>query len=329
MGAAGQVGVSAAVPSGVRSQTGYQPDAGAVRAARRFVEQRLHDLGLERLAEDAGLLTSELAANAVLHARSPFVVVVQEVPCGARVEVHDRSPAVPVMTAARPSATSGRGLVLVESVAARWGCELDPGRGKRVWCELTTEERGDGPSEEDLLALWGDLADAPPAGPGPLDAGLAGPGGPGGPGGSEGLREVVVAGMPVQDLLAAEEHVDDVVRELQLVLLDPEPPAGPVSAERAVAERLDVAAREVAGVRAQVREQLDGAAAAGQGHVDLRLLLPAGAAGSTARYRDALEDAEALSARGELLALGDLDRHAAVRRRHLDEVVAQLAAAEG
>jgi len=323
VGAAGQARVSAAVPQGARSQTGYQPDAGAVRAARRFVEQRLHDLGLEQLAEDAGLLTSELAANAVLHARSTFDVVVLEVPCGARVEVHDRSLAVPVVTAARASATSGRGLVLVQSVAARWGCELDPGRGKRVWCELTTEER-ESPSEEDLLALWGDLEDAP-AGGAPAVPPPAGPAAPH----AEDELVVVVAEVPVQDLLAAEEHVDDVVRELQLVLLDPEPPVGPVGAERAVAQRLDAAAREVAGVRAQVREQLDRAAAAGRSHVGLRLVLPPGAAGSTARYRDALEDAEALSARGGLLALGDLDRHAAVRRRHLDEVVAQLAAAEG
>ena len=162
MGAAGQASVSAAVSTGAASHTGYQPDAGAVRAARRFVEQRLHDLGLARLAEDAGLLTSELAANAVLHARSPFDVVVLQVPSGARVEVHDRSLAVPVVTAARASATSGRGLVLVESVAARWGCDLDPGRGKRVWCELTTEERGEGPSEEDLLALWATWTTARP-----------------------------------------------------------------------------------------------------------------------------------------------------------------------
>ena len=146
---------------------------------------------------------------------------------------------------------------------------------------------------------------------------------------AEGLQEVVLAEVPVQDLLAAEEHVDDVVRELQLVLLDPEPPAGPVTAERAVAERLDAAAREVAGVRAQVREQLEAAGAEGRAHVTLRLLLPPGAVGDAERYRDALEDAEALSARGELLALGALDRHAAVRRRHLDEVVAQLAAPEG
>jgi len=309
--AGGSSGPATALDGG-QARTGYHPDAGAVRAARRFVEQRLHDLGLAEIAEDAGLLTSELAANAVLHARSSFDVVVHEVPCGARVEVHDRSPAVPVMAAARASATSGRGLVLVESVAVRWGCELDPGRGKRVWCELSTEERLDaGPSEEDLLAMWGDLDDdvpLPRVEPGPA------------------LHDVEIAAVPVQDLLAAKEHMDDLIREMQLVLLDPQPAASAAAlAERGVAERLDAAARAFADARAQVRTQLARAAAEDRPSVTLRLSLPLGAAQDAARYRDALEEAEGLSARGELLAFTGLSRHAAVRRAYLDEVVAALA----
>jgi anti-sigma regulatory factor (Ser/Thr protein kinase) len=82
------------------------------------------------------LLTTELATNAVLHAHSPFTVSVQVDQGWVRVEVTDSSPVLPPKPRLpRPDATSGRGLVLVDILATRWGSErLET--GKRVWFEL-------------------------------------------------------------------------------------------------------------------------------------------------------------------------------------------------
>ena len=102
--------------------TPYDPRLEAVRYARSFVRAQLEAIGLGQCADDAGLMVSELAANAVLHARTPFTIHLRPtLEGGARVEVHDHSPLPPVHTAPSASAMSGRGLDLVASMATRWG----------------------------------------------------------------------------------------------------------------------------------------------------------------------------------------------------------------
>ena len=93
----------------------------SVGAARDFVAQVLTEWGCNGLTETAVLLTSELATNVVLHARTPFAVVVARTLVGARVDVLDGSPTSPVLRAHDLSAPTGRGLTLVASLAAEWG----------------------------------------------------------------------------------------------------------------------------------------------------------------------------------------------------------------
>lgn len=53
-----------------------------------------------------------------------------------RVALSDPAPTVwPVLREAGPEGTSGRGLLLIDAVALRWGVEQGPYR-KTVWCEL-------------------------------------------------------------------------------------------------------------------------------------------------------------------------------------------------
>jgi anti-sigma regulatory factor (Ser/Thr protein kinase) len=96
-------------------------DPASVRAARVFVTELLEAWGCKGLADTAGLLTSELATNVVLHARTSFAVVVARTLGGARVDVLDRSPIGPVLRGHDPNAPSGRGLALVASLANEWG----------------------------------------------------------------------------------------------------------------------------------------------------------------------------------------------------------------
>ena len=103
--------------------------------ARAFVESVLAGAGLDHLAYTATLLVSELVANAILHSGTPLEVVVR---CGddrVRVEVHDGNPQLPVRKHYSNMSGTGRGLLLVERMAAGWGTDRTAG-GKVVWFEL-------------------------------------------------------------------------------------------------------------------------------------------------------------------------------------------------
>ena len=107
----------------------------SAREARRFVESTLARADLEHLAYGATMLVSELVANAVLHTNSAIEVVVRPEPDRVRVEVHDGSPQLPVRKHYSNMSGTGRGLLLVESMASEWGSERTP-VGKLVWFEL-------------------------------------------------------------------------------------------------------------------------------------------------------------------------------------------------
>lgn len=120
--------------------------ASQIQHARRFVERML-----ARSPEltTATLLTSELATNAITHSTSgmpggKFEVAVDLGEGWARVEVRDLgSPEHPRAQHRDAYDTSehGRGLDLVEALAAKWGSEARPdGLGRRVWFELVWDD---------------------------------------------------------------------------------------------------------------------------------------------------------------------------------------------
>jgi CheY-like chemotaxis protein len=108
----------------------------SVRLARRFVAGLLADWGLDALRDDALLVTSELAANAITHADSTCRLRVSLTPTTLRIDVIDTGAGTPEPQP--PSATEehGRGLHLVAAVTTAWGLELVPDDGKVVWAEL-------------------------------------------------------------------------------------------------------------------------------------------------------------------------------------------------
>lgn len=97
---------------------------------------------------DAVLLTSELATNAVQHSATgsggTFAVAISHAPGRARLTVSDDGSAGhPLLAAADELATSGRGLMLVDCLALRWGYTSPGERGRgtgeksTVWFELS------------------------------------------------------------------------------------------------------------------------------------------------------------------------------------------------
>jgi anti-sigma regulatory factor (Ser/Thr protein kinase) len=109
------------------------PDS--VGVGRRFVRSTLDEWGHGHLVETAGLLVSELVTNAVLHARSAPEVVVRLRADVVRVEVVDGSPRLPQAKGYGVESATGRGLLLIDRLAAAWGTERRTA-GKIVWFEL-------------------------------------------------------------------------------------------------------------------------------------------------------------------------------------------------
>jgi hypothetical protein len=104
--------------------------------ARRFVTDGLVAWGCADLIEDAAVIVSELATNAIIHAQTAFTVALSRRSGGRiRIAVADTSPVRPRPRHAGPRDASGRGLSLVEALSVRWGTDLVPG-GKVVWADV-------------------------------------------------------------------------------------------------------------------------------------------------------------------------------------------------
>ena len=93
------------------------------------------------------LVVGELAANAVRHGRVPghdfgLRLTLDAVAGLVRVEVADAAAAKrpPVSAPSScPEGESGRGLLLVEALAVRWGSAPRRPLGKTMWAEVSTE----------------------------------------------------------------------------------------------------------------------------------------------------------------------------------------------
>jgi len=98
----------------------------------------LTDLDAAGACDDVVTLVSELATNAVIHARTPYTIVVSRYGDTVRVGVRDLSAVIPRRRAYGVDATTGRGLRLVATIASDWGVEAESG-GKVVWFEVRCE----------------------------------------------------------------------------------------------------------------------------------------------------------------------------------------------
>jgi anti-sigma regulatory factor (Ser/Thr protein kinase) len=108
----------------------FECDVNSVPESRDFINEALVDLSPEIRASVA-LMVSELATNAVVHARSAFVVTVDRTVSSVRVEVSDQGQGNPQVISATPQDPHGRGLRIVERLSDSWGIE-----GRSVWFTL-------------------------------------------------------------------------------------------------------------------------------------------------------------------------------------------------
>ncbi|MDX3232396.1 ATP-binding protein [Streptomyces sp. ME19-01-6] len=101
------------------------------------------------VAERAELIVAELASNAALHGRVPgrdfrLTLTLDNITGTLRIEVTDtRGEKLPTLQPTPPpDRESGRGLLLVATLADRWETEPHQPVGKTVWAELDTGRRG-------------------------------------------------------------------------------------------------------------------------------------------------------------------------------------------
>lgn len=123
------------------------------RLARRLATHHLTLWGIpygSAASDTVALVVAELAANSVLHGRVPgrdFELRLRYDPAAelVRVEVSDTHPARPKPPGPTDDdgpADGGRGLLLVEAVAACWGVDERTGPGKTVWAECALPPSG-------------------------------------------------------------------------------------------------------------------------------------------------------------------------------------------
>ena len=111
----------------------------SARTARRFVDAFCTRKGLPAgVRDDAVLLVSEVVGNSLRHARSEARIRIDVIGPVLRVEVADDSPDLPRARESPSNATGGRGVVILDRLASRWGADRNtvPPPGKVVWFEL-------------------------------------------------------------------------------------------------------------------------------------------------------------------------------------------------
>jgi DNA-binding NarL/FixJ family response regulator len=108
----------------------------SVRTARAFISEKLSEWSLEPLLDDALLVASELATNAITHADSKCRLRLSLLPATLRIDVLDAGAGTPEPQPPSWTEEHGRGLHLVAALTTAWGLEAVPGDGKLVWAEL-------------------------------------------------------------------------------------------------------------------------------------------------------------------------------------------------
>jgi anti-sigma regulatory factor (Ser/Thr protein kinase) len=294
-----------------------EPASASPSAARRWLADQLAGYP-ESMVADAALLVSEVVTNAVLHAGTTIEVAIHARE-GVRVEVADGSTVLPNAKGYIADAATGRGLMLLEAMAAAWGVEVRPS-GKVVWFDVAAPA-GAGTAESavaDLADLdaWPDLDDWPELdAPSEADAAVAG---------GVDLVDIRVIAFPLGLLKTTSQQYDALFRELRLILEHAEGDA------HAIPRRLMALSDELAGQYSSFTVSADAALAEAQARgdptIDLDYHVPPDIGRASAHYDELLDEADRWCRAGrELLTLAPKPEAVALRKWLLGEFVRQSA----
>jgi len=116
----------------------FIPTPNVLYDVRQFVRDVLRAWDEDRLLAETELITSELATNAVRHARSPFRVSLSRTTSEMRIAVRDGSTARPRQRYADTAHGGGRGIALVAALSQAWDTEIEVD-GKTIWATMSRE----------------------------------------------------------------------------------------------------------------------------------------------------------------------------------------------
>ncbi|MET1060386.1 MAG: ATP-binding protein [Nocardioides sp.] len=301
---------SASPPTELRVRLAADPVC--VSGARRFVSDGLRSWHRLDLLDDAELCISELAGNAVLHSGTTFMeIVLETLHRGVRISVEDDGPTPAAAVLPRQAftfdgdgtdlddePTTGRGLSIVSILASSWGVELTDA-GKRVWAELVA-----GDTEYDVRPPEGEEGlPVPPPTPTTLP---------------EGWGRVWMIGCPVELSLRQDQHLDELVRELQLISIDDNPRS------RELAAQLQDLLHGPAAARHTGRRIAQGAAAAGLDSIDIEMAMPREFRAEVQKLQETVRHADRLCEDMQLLTLASTPDLRALRAWMTEQISLQL-----
>ena len=137
----------------------------SVPAARRFASGMLRHAPSD-LREVVELMVSELATNCIRHVNASFQLTIESHGDKVNVEVRDQAEGRPAMRSPAPGDSEGRGLRIIDLLAARWGVRYDSDAGKTVWFTLLAVPRDDDQTRESEFVDERQLAGSSEQGPG-------------------------------------------------------------------------------------------------------------------------------------------------------------------
>ncbi len=285
-----------------------EPVVESTPIARHWIAAHLRDLPAD-VSGCAGLLTSELVTNAVLHAATPLCVTLHILPDRIRIDVADGNPAFPSVKDYGPDAATGRGLTLFDTLASEWGVQAVDG-GKIVWFELPVDfpvsptTVSDGTFRFDLTGVaqsdrHGDLDPSPDV-------------------------SVRLMGIPVTLLQKSSEEYEALFRELRLMKeRSDSSPGAPV-----FPERLSMLVSEIGtrfnGLGPGMDEMWQAAVDNKITSFDWTFALPESAVRPCEFYNALLDEADEFGLSQRLLTLPASPTSVAVRRWFLSELIGQL-----
>ncbi|WP_455679085.1 ATP-binding SpoIIE family protein phosphatase [Streptomyces antimycoticus] len=112
------------------------PEDAAPGRARKLVHRALERWGIPKLSDTMQLLISELVTNAVRYAERPITLRLLRTDV-LRCEIGDDSPHLPRLRFPQDGGEPGRGLLIVNKLADRWGATR-LATGKIVWFEVAS-----------------------------------------------------------------------------------------------------------------------------------------------------------------------------------------------
>jgi anti-sigma regulatory factor (Ser/Thr protein kinase) len=135
-----------------KAELALSPTLEAARAARRFAMSTLAQWSMDELGDTVCSIVSELVTNAVEHAGTAILLRLRHRIGSVLIEVSDRDGRLARATPTGLGDERHRGLVIVSTLASRWGVRPTE-TGKVVWAQVAVP----GESQDDVLETAGSV----------------------------------------------------------------------------------------------------------------------------------------------------------------------------